>query len=53
MPLGTTYRNVDEVRDAVAAFVKLYNEQWLLERLGHRTPRETYQQWLADHQQAA
>ena len=48
-----TYRNVDDLRDAVAAFVELYNTQWLIERLGHRTPRETYQQWLATRDQAA
>lgn len=47
------YRNVDELRDAVAAFVELYNNQWLIERLGHRTPKETYQQWLAIREQAA
>ena len=47
------YRNVDDLRQAVAAFVKLYNEQWLIERLGHRTPRETYQQWLATRRPAA
>ena len=35
-----TYRNVDDLRDAVAAFVALYNTQWLIERLGHRTPRD-------------
>jgi len=43
-----TYRTVDDLRDAVIAFVELYNTQWLIERLGHRTPRETYQQWLAE-----
>ncbi len=47
------YRNVDELRRAVAAFVELYNTQWLIERLGHRTPRETYQHWLADKAAAA
>lgn len=48
-----SYRNVNDLRDAVAAFVELYNTQWLIERLGHRTPREAYQQWLADKGQAA
>lgn len=48
-----TYRGVDELRQAVAAFVELYNNQWLIERLGHRTPRETYQAWLADNKAAA
>jgi transposase InsO family protein len=48
-----TYRNVDDLRQAVAAFVELYNTQWLIERLGHRTPHETYQTWLADKAAAA
>jgi putative transposase len=47
------YRDVDDLRQAVAAFVELYNTQWLIEHLGHRTPRETYQDWLADKGQAA
>jgi hypothetical protein len=34
--------------DAVAAFVELDNTHWLIERLGHRTPRETYQHGLAE-----
>jgi len=48
-----TYRNADDLRQAVAAFVELYNSQWLIERLGHRTPKQTYQQWLATQEQAA
>lgn len=47
------YRNVDELRAAVAAFVELYNSQWLIERLSHRTPQETYQDWLASREQVA
>lgn len=48
-----TYRSVDDLRDAVTAFVELYNTHWLIERLGHRTPRETYQQRLAEPAAAA
>jgi len=47
------YRDVDDLRQAVAAFVELYNREWLIERLGHRTPRETYCEWLAAREQAA
>ena len=28
---------------AVAGFVETYNTQWLIGRLGHRTPKEAYQ----------
>ena len=34
---------VDELRQAVAGFVDTYNTQWLLDRLGHRTSKEAYQ----------
>jgi hypothetical protein len=34
---------VDQLRQAVAGFVQTYNSQWLIGRLGHRTPREAYQ----------
>jgi transposase InsO family protein len=36
------WRDVDELADAVRAFVELYNTQWLIERHGHRTPREAF-----------
>jgi putative transposase len=34
---------VDQLRQAVACFVETYNTQWLIGRLGHRTPKEAYQ----------
>ena len=36
------YRDIDDLRQAVATFTHTYNNEWLIERLGHRTPRETY-----------
>lgn len=33
-----TWRTADEVRDAVVAFVATYNEHWLIQRNGHRSP---------------
>jgi putative transposase len=35
--------DVDELRQSVATFVELYNTEWLIERLGHQTPREAYE----------
>jgi len=35
---GRVFKNLDEVRVAVADFVKLYNESWLLGKLEHRSP---------------
>ncbi len=37
---GRVFRNLKEVREAVAAFVKRYNEEWRLEKLGFLTPKE-------------
>jgi putative transposase len=34
--------DVDELRQFVASFIETYNDQWLIERLGHRTPREAF-----------
>jgi putative transposase len=34
---------VDELRQSVAGFVEAYNTHWLIGRLGHRTPKEAYQ----------
>ena len=42
---GRIFRNLAEVRDAVAAFVKLYNEQWRVEKLGFLTPNEARETW--------
>jgi len=35
---GRVFKNLEEVRAAVGDFVKLYNESWLVEKLGHRSP---------------
>ena len=34
---------VEELRQAVAGFVDRYNTSWLIQRHGHRTPKEAYQ----------
>ncbi len=35
---GRVFKNVEEVRAAVAAFVLRYNAEWLVEKLGFRSP---------------
>lgn len=37
---GRVYRNVDEVREAVRQFERLYNEQWLIAKRGYQSPLE-------------
>jgi transposase InsO family protein len=39
----TLHDTVDELRQAVAGFVERYNTSWLIQRHGHRTPKEAYQ----------
>ncbi len=36
------YEDLDHLRQAVGTFTEAYNTEWLIERLGHRTPREAY-----------
>jgi hypothetical protein len=33
------FDDVDDLRQGVATFIETYNNEWLIERLGHRTPR--------------
>ncbi|MGQ0670238.1 MAG: transposase [Actinomycetota bacterium] len=47
------WESIEELRAAVKEFVRRYNEHWLIERLGHRTPRETYEAWAATTKEAA
>jgi putative transposase len=39
----TLYDTIDELRQAVSGFVDRYNRSWLIQRHGHRTPKEAYQ----------
>lgn len=36
------WETIEELREGVRAFVELSNTRWLIERHGHRTPREAY-----------
>jgi transposase InsO family protein len=42
---GRVHRTLEEVRQAVAAFVQRYNDEWRVEKLGFLTPREAREQW--------
>jgi putative transposase len=39
----TLYDTIDELRQAISGFVDRYNRSWLIQRHGHRTPKEAYQ----------
>src|SRR5262245_39665872 len=41
------FRTLDEARTVIAAFIERYDHQWLIERLGHRTPATAPQEMLA------
>ena len=42
---GRIFQTVDEVRDAVRAFVARYNAEWLIEKNGHRSPDAARAAW--------
>ena len=42
---GRIYKTIDEVRDAVRAFVARYNTEWLIEKNGLRSPSDTRTAW--------
>jgi putative transposase len=42
---GRNYRTIEEVRLAVADFVGRYNQQWLVEKLGFRSPRQAFEEY--------
>ena len=43
---GRIFQTIDEVRDAVRAFVVRYNAEWLIEKNGHRSPLDARAAWL-------
>jgi transposase InsO family protein len=44
---GRIYQDIEEVRAAVRAYVERYNQRWLLEKNGYRSPAETRRNWMA------
>ena len=42
---GRIFRNLEEVRVAVAKFVEIYNTTWRLEKLGYKTPMEAREEY--------
>lgn len=42
---GRIFHTLEEVRLAVADFVELYNDQWLVEKNGFKSPRQARQDW--------
>lgn len=42
---GQVFQTVDDVRVAVEAFVKRYNENWLVQKLGYKSPVEAKLAW--------
>ena len=46
---GRVFRNLADVRAAVAEFVERYNQCWRLEKLAYRTPREAREAYELRH----
>jgi putative transposase len=41
------FNTLDEARALIGAFIERYNHQWLIERLGHRTPATARREMIA------
>lgn len=50
---GARFRNLAEAREAIAAFIKRYNREWLIERHGYRSPEEVRASFAATKVEAA
>ena len=46
---GRIFRTIDEVRDAVRAFVARYNAEWLIENNGYRSPAHMRVAWQQEN----
>jgi len=44
---GRIYTDIEDVRAAVRAYFQRYNQHWLLEKNGYRSPAETRRYWMA------
>ncbi|TVS00781.1 MAG: hypothetical protein EA406_00190 [Rhodospirillales bacterium] len=44
---GRIFQTIDEVRDAVRAFVARYNTEWLVEKNGLVSPKAARERWMA------
>jgi len=49
---GRTYRNIEELRIAVTAFMERYNQHWLVEKLGFRSPKQAMNDFYNDQLKA-
>jgi putative transposase len=43
---GRVFRNINEVYSAVADFIEKYNQQWLIAKLGYRSPTQARRQYF-------
>ena len=50
---GRTYRNIEELRVAITAFMERYNQHWLVEKLGYRSPNQAYSDFYDEHNKVA
>ena len=42
---GRAYQNIQELHSAVSKFIEMYNEKWLLQKLGYLSPHEARRKW--------
>jgi transposase InsO family protein len=47
------FRTIEELRKSVLEFVDRFNQKWLVERLGYRSPKEAYSSYTISREVAA
>jgi len=47
------FETIEELREALLAFQRTYNDEWIIQRHGYRTPAQVRQQQIATMQEAA
>ncbi len=47
------FETVDQLLEALHAFKQRYNEHWIMQRHGYRTPKQVRDKWNADMMEVA
>lgn len=47
---GRIYESTDDLRKAVGEFIEVYNEKWLLGKLGYKSPRQARREYKSEQE---
>lgn len=46
---GRIFEDSEDLRRAIGEFVEVYNREWLVAKLGYRSPAEAFKDWELKH----